>query len=226
MTMEPNKMEEEFRKKLNSREIQPSEAAWDRLDAMLSVAENKKPKRNFRWLYLAAGLALFLGAGLFLMKQTNDSLTVPVETGDSVVVEDQIDNESANVSEDSNATAPVTFQQQKTTVALAENQPGKAGLVKKEQKSNAGTLPEVSIDKAPVLKETPPVVVENTHQEPEKMLAVNEAPKEQPKVKVNASSLLSSVEGELNLEFRETTLDKIKKNFKTVKTAVAHRNYE
>ena len=60
----------------------------------------------------------------------------------------------------------------------------------------------------------------------EKLLAVTDAPKEKQKVKVNANSLLSSVEGELNQEFRETTLQRLNRNFKTVKTAVANRNYE
>jgi hypothetical protein len=40
--MELNKLENQIKEKLNSREIQPSAQAWDRLDAMLSVAEEKK----------------------------------------------------------------------------------------------------------------------------------------------------------------------------------------
>jgi hypothetical protein len=54
--MEPNNIENQFREKLNKRTISPSENSWDRLDAMLTVAE--KPKRNFRWMYFAAS---FLG---------------------------------------------------------------------------------------------------------------------------------------------------------------------
>ena len=42
--MEPNKLENQIREKLHSREIQPSAQAWDRLDAMLTVAEEKKNK--------------------------------------------------------------------------------------------------------------------------------------------------------------------------------------
>ena len=43
-----NKIENQFKKQLNEREIKPSEAAWDRLDAMLNVAEKKK--RKFPWI--------------------------------------------------------------------------------------------------------------------------------------------------------------------------------
>ena len=53
MKMEPNKLEREFREKLEKRAIQPSDMAWDRLDAMLSVAEKKK-KPNRAWMYMAA----------------------------------------------------------------------------------------------------------------------------------------------------------------------------
>ena len=61
--MEPNKIEEQFKELLNSRELQPSDKAWDRLDAMLSVAEEKKTKRSFGWLYMAASIIGFLFVG-------------------------------------------------------------------------------------------------------------------------------------------------------------------
>ena len=43
--MEPNKLENKMREKLNKRTIQPSANAWDRLDAMLSVTEQKTEKK-------------------------------------------------------------------------------------------------------------------------------------------------------------------------------------
>ena len=46
MVMESNKFEKDFRNKLNKREIAPSENSWDRLDAMLTVAEKKQPKKD------------------------------------------------------------------------------------------------------------------------------------------------------------------------------------
>ncbi|MBC8645496.1 hypothetical protein H9W95_20250 [Flavobacterium lindanitolerans] len=52
--MELNKLEQDFKKKLNERTIQPSEMSWDRLDAMLSVAEKKSKPKKRTWLYIAA----------------------------------------------------------------------------------------------------------------------------------------------------------------------------
>ena len=67
--MEQNKLETQFKEKLNSRKIKPTEMAWDRLDAMLSVAENKKPKRKFNWVYIAASFIGFLLVGTIFFNQ-------------------------------------------------------------------------------------------------------------------------------------------------------------
>jgi hypothetical protein len=47
-----------------------------------------------------------------------------------------------------------------------------------------------------------------------------------PTVKVNASYLLSEVDNELELSFREKVIRKIDKNYKTVKVALANRNQQ
>jgi hypothetical protein len=222
--MEPNKMEEEFRKKLNAREIQPSDAAWDRLDAMLSVAENKKPKRNFRWVFIAAGLALFFAEGLFLFQQEKNTPEIKM-TNPTVVTS----GENQQVSGESN---PIVshegISEIKKEVAVAENQT--ASKTKTNKKTAVKTtsdfqqqfvkeeIAEVSPQKEPEIQK---MMVDA-----EKLLADSDKPKEKPQVKVSANSLLSSVEGELNQEFRETTLQRLNRNFKTVKTAVVNRNYQ
>jgi hypothetical protein len=43
-------------------------------------------------------------------------------------------------------------------------------------------------------------------------------------VRVNASNLLSQVDGELDLSFREKVIGKVNKNYQTVKVALANRN--
>ena len=72
--MAPNKIEKQFREKLNSREIQPSSQAWDRLDAMLSVAEEKKTKPFLGWLFIAASILVLLTVGIFLFTQKNTTM--------------------------------------------------------------------------------------------------------------------------------------------------------
>ena len=66
-----------IREKLNAREIQPSSQSWDRLDAMLSVKEEKKNKRGFGWLYIAASFLVFTGLGFWLYPENKE--VTPVE---------------------------------------------------------------------------------------------------------------------------------------------------
>ena len=68
--MEPNKIDNQIREKLNAREIQPSAQAWDRLDAMLTVSEEKKPKKGYGWFFVAASTILFFGFGFSFSIQT------------------------------------------------------------------------------------------------------------------------------------------------------------
>lgn len=81
--MEPNNIENQFAEKLNAREIKPSPMAWDRLDAMLSVAE--KPKRNFSWIYIAASFLGFILIAAVFFNQTESVIDVEKK---EVVLED------------------------------------------------------------------------------------------------------------------------------------------
>ena len=65
--MERNKFENNIQEQFNKRTIAPSAQAWDRLDAMLTVAEEKKPKKGFFWIGIAASFIVFLGIGFFLI---------------------------------------------------------------------------------------------------------------------------------------------------------------
>ena len=83
--MEPNNFEKDFREKLNERRIEPSDKAWDRLDAMLSVAEEKKSeKKNRKGLYIAASVVGFLLVGTFFFNQKT------IEKPKTIVVEKEI----------------------------------------------------------------------------------------------------------------------------------------
>ena len=69
--MEQNNLETQFKEKLNFREIKPTEMAWDRLDAMLTVAEDKKPIRSYGWIYIAASIVGFAFLGTFFFNQVD-----------------------------------------------------------------------------------------------------------------------------------------------------------
>ncbi len=45
-------------------------------------------------------------------------------------------------------------------------------------------------------------------------------------IAVNANSLLINAESELNQSFRETAIEKINKNYNSIKAVLANRNYQ
>lgn len=96
--MEPNNFEKDFREKLNQRKIEPSDKAWDRLDAMLSVAEEKKTialssrqARKKKWMYVAASIVGFLLVGMFFFNQKKNTDVTPK---DIIVVKEDAKKDS------------------------------------------------------------------------------------------------------------------------------------
>ena len=79
--MEPNKLENQIREKLHSREIQSSAQAWNRLDAMLSEDEEKKTRRPFGFLFIAASITILLTVGMLFFTQNGPE----IQTKDEVV---------------------------------------------------------------------------------------------------------------------------------------------
>ena len=162
--MEPNKFEKEFRDKLNQREISPSENSWNKLDAMLTAAEEKKKsKHSYSWIYVAASFVGFLLIATFYFSQIGNQ---------NQVAELSIINQNTEQFASSNAN-------------------------------------EKSVD--------------------EMIVAVQATPKaaaSKTAIKVNPNTLLSQVDGELELSFREKVINKVNKNYQTVKVALVNRNQE
>ena len=52
MIMEPNKFDKSIKDKMEARTIEPSADAWEKLEAIMPMAD--KPKRKYVWLYIAA----------------------------------------------------------------------------------------------------------------------------------------------------------------------------
>lgn len=239
MKTELNKMEQDFKRKLDKREIQPTDMAWDRLDAMLTVAEKKqKPKRT--WMYVAASFLGFLLVGTFLFRlQDTDSVIkndTPVVTTESKVTEpDPTENKIQE------KMLPVT--EEKTVVST--NKPATVKAPKNSQRDAGHTVieqePLVLTDKETSVAYTEPVPEQDAVKankrivtiSSEDLLALVEAdakPVRQNKkhnlVDVDANSLLSSVEVELNESFREKAIDGAIKGFNVMRSSLANRNYK
>lgn len=236
--MELNKMEKDISKQMNEREIQPSAAAWDRLDAMLSVAEEKKAKPSFGWMRIAAAVLVFVSVGAFFYNHQQGAKNTAIE----VATQDTLDTakpKTNTVKDKIEAIAPVQNQ------AVAETTDTKSAVQKETvtrniPSSNASRkIKETTINQInPGVQSTQQAVAVGTPkkeeviiaspkvtvQDPDQAVAHNQAASK-TKVKVDAGSLLSEVDGELELTFREKVFKTVGKNYKEVKVAIANRNY-
>ncbi|GGE96813.1 hypothetical protein [Flavobacterium limi] len=238
--MELNKIEKQFKEQLNSREIKPSEMAWDKLDAMLNAVDSK-PKRNFKWLYVAAGILAFLLAGTVYFNRFE---FVRTNKGVPLVLEQKTDKVILNKQEIiKKSISPVQIQKKVTknqAVAVYNNNPGKQlnQFKNKLEPLMTNTLKEDNATAVSPEENIYQSTAKNQYISAEKLLAeVNETKfqakttveaieKRRKVISVNPNELLLNAEKELNQSFRESALDKFNKNFKAVKTVIVNRNYE
>lgn len=240
--MEPNNFEKDFREKLNQRTIEPSDKAWDRLDAMLSIAEEKKPKKKNKWLYVAASIAAFLLVGTFFFNQKENTVKMPKNT---VVIEENIKKDS--VKNQNRITAEpiekqiVTSEKESTqdrensikeeekkliqksnqTIKNENNQIAESSVIIKKNQETQSINNQISVPEMPKKETTDQLL--NTA---EKTVVAENSAKPKSKIKINANDLLNQVDGELELSFREKVIAKVNKNYQTVKVAVANRNQQ
>ena len=227
--MEPNKIDNQIREKLNAREIQPSAQAWDRLDAMLAVSEEKKPKKGYGWFFVAASTILFFGLGFFLFNSnetTEINNSIPIVT----TINEEIDSaETTKINQ-------ISVKEEQPVLVQNEMNFSKTQTNKKSEEANKLTKEEnlTKDNSSSIIHHPSPnsykyVSPENLLAEVqtgEKVITSDKKISPKAKMKVDANSLLTNVEKELDENHRETTLDKLNRKFKDAKSALANRNYE
>ncbi|QLC66056.1 hypothetical protein LPB248_07120 [Flavobacterium sp. LPB0248] len=239
--MEPNNFEKDFREKLNERKIDPSSKAWDRLDAMLTVAEEKEPiklnskKSKRKWLYIAASFIGFLLVGTLFFNQNKKSIEVPK----SIVVEKEIEKDTAE---------PILNDKDSVRTEVAISDKTSKQKTNKQEKVNNQVSNKINKNKSSQIAESS-IIIKNNQEEQSsnnqnqiaetskkenvdqlletaenKVVAQNQTKK--AKVKINANDLLNQVDGELELSFREKVITKVNKNLQEVKVALSNRNQQ
>ncbi|OYQ43162.1 hypothetical protein CHU92_03620 [Flavobacterium cyanobacteriorum] len=235
--MEPNKLEKEFREKLAKRTIEPGKMAWDRLDAMLSVAENKKKPRKKTWLYIAAGFAGFVLLGaLFFKTNYKQEEDFEVNSGGTIVTAPANPvlphhNKVQQTEEENNKMPAAVNVNDTVPIGVAVNK-GKPSAKTNSYINtadpvhhNAGNESGSSIVNNPATENTVAVAVAPEKPADNDIAQNTPAPKKKA-IKVDANALLSSVEGELDESFRTKALNTITKNYNTIKTSLANRNHQ
>ena len=226
--MKADKLEKEFRDKLNQREINPSANSWDRLNAMLTVAEEKKPKRNYGWIYIAASIVGFILIGTVFFSKTEELIDV---RRNNVVIENKKTEKPAkrrSVIPYKNQAEAIAVVTQKITTTQFKHQiklnNQKASITENEIKQNELAEHSIINQKTEQSGEFKQNKLSTDELLAKALASKNEKPKST--VKVNASSLLAQVDAESEFSFREKVIKTIDKNYKAVKVAIATRNQE
>ena len=235
MKMEQNSFENQIKEKLENRSITPSNQAWGRLSEMLPVSE--EPKRNFKWMFLAASCIGFICVAIFFQRQPNElvgadkpkfpikNIIVPrtentISKSSSLgIISDKINSESEIVKVESK------INQKKNNHAIISENNG----VEINSKTNLDDGTSNGTQKPIVFKEQ----TQNSSQlNANELISLNETSQKNEldtksdQIRVNANSLLSQVENELNLTFRQKVIIKIAKNYKATKEILVARNQE
>jgi hypothetical protein len=251
--MEPNKTDKQFSDKLNSRIIHPSEQAWDRLDAMLSVAEEKKTRRPLVWLNIAASILVLVTINVFILMQNVSKIKLSSTIGGTEVKKERVKNPSKSIQN-----TIIGSQKQNEAVAISNDKQTaekRHELIKKSiinqkialnQKSNSNQYKisknkpiefmlseDVAIQYISKIVNNNGTVVntENNSKSDESLLAdLDKAAKQSTNqkmvVKIDAKSLLSQADGEVEYTFREKVINRVNKNYQGVKVALVNRNKE
>ena len=229
--MEQNKLETQFKEKLNSREIKPTEMAWDRLNAMLSVAEPskgeqvQKPKHKFTWLYVAASFIGFLLISTVFFNQKENTIDIKKNT---VVIENSIPKENSKTEIKSIKTEPnfsKTILKSETKLLAQTQKKSKTKVENPTLKTQENAVAEIQPNNQ---KET---IASNENTIPENIDSLlasaetnSKSSSKNSSVKINSTNLLNQVDGELQVSFREKALNTITQKYKEAREALANRN--
>jgi hypothetical protein len=199
--------------------------------------------KKYNWLYVAAGFLGFLFIGTMLFTQTeemtdaaNNKIVIENNSKDSSrtvkkqdVIDPVIENNTANTavaSGDKSAGQSSSFKtirrgpyranenqitantdQINQNDGIAESQSDPNQIINQKTEQKITTLSYVNVD--------------------ELLASVEETKKEKaqkPTLKVSPGSLLSQVDGELDLSFREKVIKAANKQYKNVRVALSNRN--
>jgi len=251
--MEPDKFETHIKSKLDTREITPSDAAWNKISKELeSEPSSKKPA--YFWLGIAASVAVLIGVAVFYLNTgTNELPTTQelVETPAKQNAEPLEKNKFVITDSDSDGIAAqeisARLSKKMETANSVDNSP-KIDFAKQNQEDalvmefNNQESKEMQSPVKPseiVLNEKIAEVVAQvalleqssqvTDAEVDSLLrsaqeAIFREQLFKPDQSVDAMALLTQVEEELDQSFRDQIFQSLKSGFIKVRTAVADRN--
>lgn len=245
--MAPLKFEEHIKEKLDKREIQPSARAWDEISSILHTHPEKR-QRNFVWYAMAASFTGILIISLFYLNNDRDFNEVAPHVADTENKEEtQTISQPFQRDTPSNGSVVTSEKENQTKIFPAEvaqkkdlNDPKSTLLITSEERnpSNKKALASATTEEvinskiAEVIAKVDELTNHNhtvTDNEIDSLL--RQAQRDILRTKllgedrtISAMVLLSEVEDELDMSFRDQILESLKNGYFKVRTAVADRN--
>ncbi|TRX24378.1 hypothetical protein FNW25_11540 [Flavobacterium franklandianum] len=230
--MEQHKLETQFKEKLNSREIKPTEMAWDKLDSMLSTADStdseqalQKPKSKFSWLYIAASFIGFLLITTIFFNQKENAIDIKKNTvlTDNTSQKESSKTEIKSIKTEPNFSKTILKSETKPLVQTQKNT--KSNVENPTFKTQENAVAEIQLNNLNLqIEENKNVIHENI----DNLLASAEKTQKSElktsTLKINSTDLLNQVDGELQVSFREKALNTITQKYKEAKEALVNRN--
>lgn len=236
--MEQDNFNKNIQEKFNFRTIEPSETAWNKLDAMLTlVEEEKKQPKIFFWLSIAATFLLFTGVGYVFFQQNEKTKLMP-STEEIVTTKT---NSKSKTHKQNMEESSVSYENElanNTTISFT-SETKKSTTINTAQKENS----KLEVYETALLKQEVVTVneikkegIKQEIKEPtynyttaETLLAEVQGQKKPSNIgsfmstlRVNPKELLQVVESELDQTFKEKTITKLKQ----AKSAFVNRNYD
>lgn len=235
MKMGQNSFENQIKEKLENRSITPSNEVWNRLNEMLPVPE--EPKRNFKWMMLVASCIGFISIAIFFQRQPDELFDADKP---KIAIENKTTSRTENTTSKSNGLGIISdkINSEKEIVKVESKKNQKRNneiLVLENNGIKNNTMSNLD---AGILNENQKPIVINQETQNSSELGTNESNSlketsqkndldaKSNQIRVNANSLLSQVENELNLTFRQKVVMKIAKNYKATKEVLVARNQQ
>ncbi len=219
--MKQDRLFEQLKKHIQDQQKEPSANAWHRMEQLLD-APSKSTKSN-HWLTIAASFIVFglLSVGYFWLKPNELEVLLP-NTPNQPFVEISSENELKQAIEITNE----NLEDEKEIIQEKTNSNSTKKSVFLKQKSLMAISPkETILVNQNNTQSSENILVNNTITE--NPLAENPSkPNNASQVKIDPNDLLQQVEKELNHEHRESKMDKIQRNLKSLQQQLANRNQE
>ncbi len=246
--MVPNKFERHIKEKLESREIQPSTDAWNKLSDQLNNSSQKPAQRGYLWYGIAAGFIAIMFVSVLYFNSENQSVTTNIQVVDTTkeapkkeknslatkekpfdLKNEEIDKVGLNVSNEKatvqNRQSELKKQLSKVDRVETVSNKIQTSLVTSEEAIDAKVLEVLA--RVEALENNNEALTDAEvdallRQAQQELLANKVILKDNNTV--DAMALLTDVEDELDQSFRDKIFESLKVGFVKVRTVVANRN--